>query len=960
MKKLLLFILFPILVSFAQISISSGGSNVSENFNSMGTSATATLPTNWKADKLNSVRTIGLFTTAGNSVNYIGGNNSTNAISGNGIYNFGLGAPTTATDRALGGISSGTGSQSINIYAYFKNTGTQIITQVDLSYDVMRFRNGTNSAGFSIVLYYSSDGTTWSPAGSGFINSFAPNGDILGAAVVPMETQQILNQTLTGLNIAQNGSLYLAWNYSVTSGTITTNAQALGIDNFLMSSIGGTSTSPAAAIATSATNITQTGFKANWNVSAGATSYLLDVSTSASFSSYLSGYQNKNVGNVLSFDVTNLTLNTTYYYRVWGSNSYGTSGNSSNNISVTTLPTTVQFVSLGDAVIKSAGTYNLVLSITTPNVTSATTCSITFVADSSTAPAAYLNNYSTQTVTFPAGSSANQQVVFTIWDDVVVEPAKKAFLQIQNVSGGTSAQAGAISKFRLSITSGVNNAYYSSIPAGLTGTALKTALYNRIKGHTKYPYTDNSSSTSIDVWKMLKAADEDPKNPSNVIAIYSGLSIPQDPTTSWNREHVWSKSHGPFSETVPGAGTDGHHLRPENPTVNSTKSNLDFDNGGNLVPNGGGSKYIVGSSWEPRDEVKGDIARMIFYMATRYQGESGEPNLQVVDYIPSAPLNQPLYAKLSTLLAWNQQDPPDAFEMNRNNWIYFYQRNRNPYIDHPEWVSSMFGSTSSFTVTTSSIPTAGGITSGGGTYNSGISVTVTATPNTGYTFTNWTESGSVVSTSSTYIFSISGNKTLAAYFSIIPSLSVAPDFLQVNSTSGTQTFNVTNTTGGTMNWSATSNVSWITLISGNSGTNSGIINFSYQANTGNARVGTITITTTGALGSPKTVEIRQALATSVEYSGIGIPTKYGLNQNFPNPFNPETVISYQLPTNSFVTLKVYNLLGIEVANLVNEYKPAGIYGARFNTQNYQLPSGVYLYKLQAGEFIQAKKMVLMK
>ena len=192
---------------------------------------------------------------------------------------------------------------------------------------------------------------------------------------------------------------------------------------------------------------------------------------------------------------------------------------------------------------------------------------------------------------------------------------------------------------------------------------------------------------------MLKAADEDPNNPNNVIAIYSGLSIPKDPTNIWNREHVWSKSHGNFG-TATGAGTDAHHLRPENPTVNSLKGNLDFDNGGSPVPNAPGCFYDS-DSWEPRDAVKGDIARMIFYMATRYQGKTvnsiTDPDLTVVDYIPSSPNNEPYYSKLSTLLKWNQQDPPDAFEMNRNNVVYFYQHNRNPYIDHPEWVSLIWG-----------------------------------------------------------------------------------------------------------------------------------------------------------------------------------------------------------------------------------------------------------------------------
>ena len=111
---------------------------------------------------------------------------------------------------------------------------------------------------------------------------------------------------------------------------------------------------------------------------------------------------------------------------------------------------------------------------------------------------------------------------------------------------------------------------------------------------------------------------------------------------------------------------------------------------GNPVPNAPGCFYDA-DSWEPRDAVKGDIARMIFYMATRYHGENGEPNLTVVDYVNTSPNNEPLYGKLSTLLQWNAQDPVDAYEINRNNNVYYYQHNRNPYIDHPEWVTAIWG-----------------------------------------------------------------------------------------------------------------------------------------------------------------------------------------------------------------------------------------------------------------------------
>jgi len=91
-----------------------------------------------------------------------------------------------------------------------------------------------------------------------------------------------------------------------------------------------------------------------------------------------------------------------------------------------------------------------------------------------------------------------------------------------------------------------------------------------------------------------------------------------------------------------------------------------------------------------------------------------------------------------------------------------------------------------------------------------------------------------------------------------------------------------------------------------------------------------------------------------------IPTQFQLNQNYPNPFNPETIISYQLPESKFVTLKVYDVLGNEISTLVNELQNAGMYHYTFSTLQNSLPSGIYIYKLQAGNFVSVKKMMLVK
>lgn len=102
------------------------------------------------------------------------------------------------------------------------------------------------------------------------------------------------------------------------------------------------------------------------------------------------------------------------------------------------------------------------------------------------------------------------------------------------------------------------------------------------------------------------------------------------------------------------------------------------------------------------------------------------------------------------------------------------------------------------------------------------------------------------------------------------------------------------------------------------------------------------------------------LLVPTKISENSFPTQFQLNQNYPNPFNPETIISYQLPESKFVTLKIYDVLGNEISTLVNEFQQAGNYSYNFNTLKNSLTSGIYLYKIQAGNFVSVKKMMLVK
>jgi len=225
---------------------------------------------------------------------------------------------------------------------------------------------------------------------------------------------------------------------------------------------------------------------------------------------------------------------------------------------------------------------------------------------------------------------------------------------------------------------------YYRTAAEKTGNSLKTELHNIIDHHTELSYSA--------VWEALKKTDEDPANANNVILLYTGRSQAKSTNgggvDDWNREHVWAKSHGDFG-TAMGPGTDLHHLRPTDVSVNSTRGNLDFDNGGTEHSEALGN-YFDSDSWEPRDEVKGDVARMLFYMAVRYEGDvSDEPDLELNNTVNNGTV--PYHGKLSVLLQWNAQDPVDDRERRRNDIIYSdYQHNRNPFIDHPEWVNEIW------------------------------------------------------------------------------------------------------------------------------------------------------------------------------------------------------------------------------------------------------------------------------
>lgn len=263
--------------------------------------------------------------------------------------------------------------------------------------------------------------------------------------------------------------------------------------------------------------------------------------------------------------------------------------------------------------------------------------------------------------------------------------------------------------------------YYDGVDTG-DSAALRSTLHDVIDDHVRFPYTDNSTDT----WDILNQADEDPNEPANIIDVYRNASYEKisGGIGAYNREHVWPNSYGfPDNNSDNYPFTDCHQLFLSDAGYNTSRSNKPYrycsgscDEKETLFNDGrgGGSGVYPGNSnwtdgsftqgtWETWGGRKGDVARAIFYADIRYEGDfhggtgASEPDLIVtdneslIDQSNTGENEDVAYmGMLTDLVAWHEADPPDSRELSRNNVVESYQGNRNPFIDHPEWVDCLF------------------------------------------------------------------------------------------------------------------------------------------------------------------------------------------------------------------------------------------------------------------------------
>ncbi|MBL8860527.1 MAG: endonuclease [Planctomycetes bacterium] len=265
-------------------------------------------------------------------------------------------------------------------------------------------------------------------------------------------------------------------------------------------------------------------------------------------------------------------------------------------------------------------------------------------------------------------------------------------------------------------------AYYATVDPSTPAT-LRATVHAVIDDHLRVPYT----SGATDTWNVLADACEDPTNPSNVLDVYRNESSPKQTAGNsfYDREHTWPNSYGfPIDGPDNYPYSDCHMLFPCNQGYNSARGNAPYRacasgctervtvlNAGQGGPGGGypgNSNWNNGTtssgSWETWIGRRGDVARAILYGDVRYEGGThgvtgfAEPDLIATDNLSliagsatGSNVSVAYMGLLATLRAWHAQDPPDAWELRKNQRIAAYQQNRNPFIDHPEWVECLWG-----------------------------------------------------------------------------------------------------------------------------------------------------------------------------------------------------------------------------------------------------------------------------
>ena len=644
---------------------------------------------------------------------YVGSDGDSN---GGNVYSYGNNG---SNERAMGSITSGKVKPIIGA-KLLNDTG---LTLVDLavSYAGEQWRRGNSNQTDALQLQYSSDATSLTDGTWNTVTGLTFDSPITGA---PHDTKldgnasanrRAISGTIQGINLANNGTVWLRWFDADASG----NDDGLAIDDVVF----GQPVDNPPTLASSFPADGDTDFPSNGSL---IFTFSEAVSVSGNWFSLVCGTS----GSLGPSDANITGGPTTWYVDLSNDLSIG-EGCSLNFVSASILDQD----GTADALV-DPGTIDFSVIAPPPNDPPTLVSTVPAQAATNFPAAGDLKAVFSEPVTLDAGAFALSCTAST---GIVLTPASGDGIT-WTINTGTALVAGDSCQFSLLATAihdlegaelvagavisfnvldaGNVGAYYQNVNLS-SPEQLRCSLHAIIKGHTVYPYSGSGTSS----WSILEIAQEDPNNSSRIIDVYRNRSYAkgsdragQGGGITYNREHTWPNSLG-FASSGLAAYTDTHMLWLSDTQQNSDRGNKPYANcpqangcselqtevnGG--VGGTGQSNWVKtpdgsNGSFEVWNHRKGEMARAMFYMAIRYEGISAEdghdgdvPDLELTDTRSLITNTSNTAAKaymglLSDLLSWHAGDAPDTEEVVRNGVIQSFQNNRNPFVDHPEWVS---------------------------------------------------------------------------------------------------------------------------------------------------------------------------------------------------------------------------------------------------------------------------------
>lgn len=532
---------------------------------------------------------------------------------------------------------------------------------------------------------------------------------------------------------------------------------------------------------------------------------------------------------------------------------------------------------------------------------------------------------------------------------------------------------------------------------GLDGEPLRLALHNIIDDHIPQSYSSlyghfQSTDAKSDgtVWDMY--SDVPGGTPPY---IYNFTSVDQCGNYSgegdcFNREHSWPKSW--FNEGMP-MNTDLFHIYATDGYVNGMRSNHPYGEvesttwtSQNGSQRGNMNSYNHnGTVFEPIDEYKGDFARTYFYMSTRYYTE--DSGWDDNDMVNGSNLKD---WAVAMLMDWHLQDFVSQKEIDRNNAVYDIQENRNPFIDHPEWVGCVWGECDSGTENIPPIANAGpdqivaenqlATLDGSESYDEqNIDLSYIWTPPIGILLNDTTSSTPSFTTptvddSVNFIFGLivsdgelnsdPDSVTITVFHTNVspvayagPDQTIVENELVILDGTGSSDFENVNLS---YSWTAPVNIEL------DDSTRSMPTFISPEVSDSTFLLFTLIVSDGELESDPDSVIV--TILNSLGFISNTFPVEFELRQPFPNPFNPTTTIQFNVPatdTRHVISLRVFDIAGSMVETLVNGTMKSGQYEIQWDASQHA--SGIYFLKMDSvpstGEgrgYIKKQKMILMK